>query len=267
MKLLIVIPTLNEEKNIEKIIQHCLVARNEIIGASPITEVAITVVSDGSTDHTNELASRQTDNIQLVVFEKNRGYGAAIQYAWQKSDADLLGFLDADGTCDPRFFANLARSLWNESADIVLGSRLHAGSKMPLVRWIGNSFFAGLLTVLSGLRIGDPASGMRIVRRQAYSRLRPLPDGLHFTPAMSARALLDREACVKLVEIDMPYCDRVGESKLHAVRDGFRFLGVITKTALIYRPIRFAALLAAGTFIGGVALRLLRSPRIRGPRK
>jgi glycosyltransferase involved in cell wall biosynthesis len=261
MKLLIAIPTLNEETNIENIIQNCVGARDEIIGTSPITEIAITVVSDGSTDRTNELARRQTDNIQLVVFKENRGYGAAIQYAWQESDADLLGFLDADGTCDPRFFANLARSLWNEPADIVLGSRLHAQSKMPLLRKIGNLFFAGLLTLLSGHRIRDTASGMRIVRREAYSRLRPLPNGLHFTPAMSARALLDREAGIKLLEIDMPYCERVGDSKLNAGRDGLRFLGVITKTALIYRPVRLAVLITSGTFTFGVALYFFRGLR------
>ena len=261
MKLLIAIPALNEEENIENIIQRCLGARDEIIGNTPITEVGITVVSDGSTDRTVELARRHTHNVQLIVFEKNRGYGAAIQHAWQKSEADLLAFMDADGTCDPRFFANLARSLWNEHADVVLGCRLNAETKMPLLRQVGNRLFAGLLTLLSGRRIRDTASGMRIVRREAYNRLRPLPSGLHFTPAMSARALLDCEARVKLVEIDMPYHERVGDSKLKVCRDGLRFLGVITKTALIYRPVRLAALLTAGTLIFGASLYLLRGFR------
>jgi glycosyltransferase involved in cell wall biosynthesis len=243
MKLLIVIPALNEERSIENIIQRCLDARDEIIATSHITEVAITVVSDGSTDRTSELAHQHTDKIQLIIFAENRGYGAAIQHAWQASDADLLAFLDADGTCDPRFFVNLARALWDEHADVVLGCRMNATTKMPLLRQIGNLFFAGLLTLLSGRRIRDTASGMRIVRREAYNRLRPLPNGLHFTPAMSARALLDREASAKLVEIDMPYHARVGDSKLKAGRDGLRFLGVITTTALIYRPVRLATLL------------------------
>jgi glycosyltransferase involved in cell wall biosynthesis len=53
------------------------------------------VVSDGSTDHTVELASRYLDQINLIVFEKNRGYGAAIKEAWRTSDAKLLAFLDA----------------------------------------------------------------------------------------------------------------------------------------------------------------------------
>jgi glycosyltransferase involved in cell wall biosynthesis len=251
MKLLIAIPALNEEGNIENIIQRCLVARDEIIEDSPISEVAITVVSDGSTDRTVELARRYTDQVKLIIFEKNQGYGAAIQQAWQETDADLLAFLDADGTCDPRFFANLARYLWSEDADVVLGCRLNDSTKMPPLRQAGNVFFAGLLTLLSSRRIRDTASGMRIVRREAFNRLRPLPSGMHFTPAMSARALLDRNAKVKLIELDMPYHERVGDSKLKAGRDGLRFLWVITKTALVYRPVRLSAYLTAGmlTFV------------------
>lgn len=255
MKLLIAIPALNEEASIEDIIQRCIEAKDEIVGRSHITEVDITVVSDGSTDRTNELAHRHTDKIQLVVFEMNRGYGAAIQHAWQNSDADLLAFLDADGTCDPRFFADLARALRDADADIVLGCRLHSETKMPLLRQTGNFLFAGLLTLLSGRRIRDTASGMRIVRREAYERLRPLPNGLHFTPAMSARALLDREARAKLIEVHMPYHERVGDSKLKAGRDGIRFLGVITKAALMYRPIRLVTvLLTTGAITLGVSL-------------
>lgn len=258
MKLLIVIPALNEEANIENIIERCLAARKEIIANSPITEIAITVVSDGSTDRTAELAAHHTSEIQLIVFPRNRGYGAAIQHAWHESDAHFLAFLDADGTCDPRFFAILAQALWNEHADIALGCRLNASSKMPRLRQTGNLLFAGLLTLLSGQRVRDTASGMRIVRREAFHRLRPLPVGLHFTPAMSARALLDREAHIKLVEIDMPYYERVGESKLNTGRDGLRFLGIITKTALIYRPVRLAALITAGSLTFGGSLYLLR---------
>ena len=258
MKLLIAIPALNEERSIENIIRRCLAARDTIIGNSPITEVAVTVISDGSTDRTIELARRYTDEVKLIVFEKNRGYGAAIQHAWQESDADLLAFLDADGTCDPQFFANLARYLWSEQADVVLGCRLNADTEMPPLRQAGNLLFAGLLTLLSGRRIRDTASGMRIVRREAFNRLRPLPSGMHFTPAMSARALLDREAHVKLVEIDMPYHERVGDSKLKVGRDGLRFLWVITKTALVYRPVRLSALFTGGALTFVISEYLLR---------
>ena len=247
-KLLIAIPALNEEGSIEAIIERSLGAKNYIIAHSPIQDIEITVVSDGSTDRTVELARQYIDRINLIVFEKNRGYGAAIQEAWQTSDADLLGFLDADGTCEPRFFAPLAQALEEQNGDVVLGCRLNSETKMPLIRQTGNLLFAGLLTMLSGRRIRDTASGMRIVRRAAYQKLKPLPDGLHFTPAMSARALLDVRSDLKLVEVNMPYHERVGESKLRVGKDGVRFLKIILKTAAVYRPARLAAVSAAGIF-------------------
>jgi glycosyltransferase involved in cell wall biosynthesis len=53
-----------------------------------VTEVDITVVSDGSTDRTVERARQFGERINLIVFPKNRGYGAAIKEAWRQSDAD-----------------------------------------------------------------------------------------------------------------------------------------------------------------------------------
>src|SRR5216684_4409184 len=181
MRLLIAIPALNEEDSISQTIERCLEASGNIIRSSPVTEVEITVISDGSTDRTVELASSFKPRINLIVFEKNRGYGAAIKEAWRQSDAELLSFLDADGTCDPNFFADLCRTLVSEQADVVLGSRLNQASKMPLVRRVGNRGFATLLRALSSSRVRDTASGMRVVRRARLGRLLPLPDGLSFT--------------------------------------------------------------------------------------
>lgn len=242
MKLLIAIPALNEEESIDSIIQRSIEAREFICANSPVTEVAITVVSDGSTDRTVERASQYTDAIHLIVFPQNKGYGAAIKEAWRQSDADLLGFLDADGTCDPQFFSTLCKTALAENADVVLGCRLNSKSRMPVIRRIGNFIFATILSLFSASRVRDTASGMRVVRRTTLDRLYPLPDGLHFTPAMSARAMLSEG--VKIMEVDMPYHERAGESKLRVGKDGLRFLRVITEAAFLYRPSRPLGLLA-----------------------
>ncbi len=255
MKLLIAIPALNEEDSIESIIHRSLAAKNYIIANSTVTEVDITVVSDGSTDRTVERAS-QFHDINLIVFPKNRGYGAAIKEAWARSDADLLGFLDADGTCNPTFFADLCRTLENEQADVVLGCRLNENSQMPLIRRVGNFAFASILTMVSSTRVRDTASGMRVVRRRSVPMLFPLPDGLHFTPAMSARALLSRD--LKIVEIQMPYREREGESKLRVIKDGFRFLAVIAEAAFLYRPSRPLGLI--GLMFLVIAIGLIAMP-------
>ncbi len=199
-KLLIAIPALNEEKSISETIQRSLAARERILSNSPVTEVEISVVSDGSTDRTVELASRYLDRIRLIVFEKNRGYGAAIKEAWAQSDAELLAFLDADGTCDPNFFANLCELIEREHADVVLGCRMNPQSSMPRVRRLGNTVFALILSIFSSRRVRDTASGMRVVRRTSLPSLLPLPDGLHFTPAMSARAMLSSD--LKIIELE-----------------------------------------------------------------
>ena len=241
MKLLIAIPALNEEASIQQIIERCLQARQDIVDTSLVTQVEITVVSDGSTDRTVELAGRFGDRIKLIVFPKNRGYGAAIKEAWAHSNADLLGFLDADGTCEPKFFSHLVNALEEHEADVVLGCRLNENSKMPWVRRIGNIIFASMLTLLSSSRVRDTASGMRVVRRACLPELLPLPDGLHFTPAMSARAMFSDT--LRIVEIDMSYHEREGESKLRPGKDGIRFVKAILDAALLYRPARPLAIL------------------------
>jgi len=244
LKLLIAIPALDEEESIAAIIERTLAARSRILAETPVTEVEVTVVSDGSRDRTVERAQAYGNQIRLIVFEKNRGYGAAIKEAWRQSDAELLAFLDADGTCDPAFFVDLCRLIERERADVVLGCRLTRKSRMPFIRRVGNVLFALLLSFFSSKRVRDTASGMRVVRRSSLPRLYPLPDGMHFTPAMSARAILSPD--LRIFEQEMPYEERAGESKLRVLKDGLRFLRVIVEAALLYRPSRPLG------FLGGV---------------
>ncbi|MEK6285229.1 MAG: glycosyltransferase family 2 protein [Acidobacteriota bacterium] len=236
--LTVVIPALNEEEAIGGTISRCLAASAEICEAGGISEVEIIVVSDGSTDRTVEIAHDLADRnpqVKLIVFDHNRGYGAAIKEGFNSGKGDLLAFVDADGTCDPRFFGELCSAMRGEEADIALGSRMGPGSHMPRVRRLGNRIFALVLGFLSGEAVTDTASGMRVIRRQALAKLYPLPDGLHFTPAMSARAVMQR---LRIIELPMAYSERVGVSKLRAVTDGLRFLRAIVDAVLFYRPAR-----------------------------
>lgn len=118
-RLTIVIPALNEEEAIGKTIARCLEAREFIKDSSGISQVEIIVVSDGSTDRTAAIAS-EFHEVNVIVFPSNRGYGAAIKEGWRQGSGTLLAFLDADGTCDPRHFAEMCRLSLEESADVVL---------------------------------------------------------------------------------------------------------------------------------------------------
>ncbi len=247
----IVIPALDEEAAIGETIRRCLAARDGITAECNLDAVEIIVVSDGSTDATESIA-RSFAEVKVLAFDVNRGYGAALKCGFEHAEGDLLSFLDADGTCDPRDFVRLVNATDAERADVVLGSRLGPGSEMPALRRIGNILFAWMLGLLSDRRLNDTASGMRVIRRDALAHLYPLPDGLHFTPAMSARALLEGQ--LKLMEVPIPYAERIGRSKLSVVKDGLRFLAAIVRAAMCYRPAR--PLLIAAALLGVLAVLL-----------
>lgn len=236
--LTIVIPALNEEESIGSTVNRCLAARDHIRTEGKVRDIEVIVVNDGSTDRTSEIAhaiADQESTVKVIDFPLNRGYGAAIKEGFDQGAGELVSFLDADGTCDPNYFAEMCRSIQDESAAVVLGSRMGKDSEMPKVRRLGNRIFALLLGVLSGKAVTDTASGMRVMQRQSLERLYPLPDGLQFTPAMSARALMDDQ---KILEMEMTYSERVGESKLHVLKDGVRFLIAILSALLVFRPSR-----------------------------
>ena len=149
MKFSIIIPAYNEEGAIEAIIMRCLEARDGITDATPVESVEIIVVSDGSSDGTTEISRRYQPEVRLIEYEKNRGYGAAIKTGFAEATGDIVGFLDADGTCDPRFFIELLNRLEKEGTDLCLGSRLGPGSRMPMVRRLGNLCYRYLVTFLA----------------------------------------------------------------------------------------------------------------------
>ena len=233
--LTIVIPALDEEAAIGSTVERCLEAREHIREAGSLDRVEVIVVSDGSTDRTEEIAGGYQE-VTVLTFEHNRGYGAAIKAGFEHGQGSLVGFLDADGTCDPRVFAELCRAIQEDGADVAIGSRMGPDSEMPRIRAIGNRIFAWMLGILSKRLVGDTASGMRVIRRDRLADLYPLPDGLHFTPAMSARVLIEDR--LKLLEVPMSYAERVGRSKLSVVRDGIRFFKVILQASMCFRPAR-----------------------------
>jgi glycosyltransferase involved in cell wall biosynthesis len=243
----IVIPAYNEEDAIEEIVTRCLAARGPITQKTGLGSVEVVVVDDGSKDRTRERASKFKE-AKLISHPVNRGYGAALMTGFDNASGDYLSFLDADGTCDPLAFVDLYAALSAGRADMAVGNRLHEGSKMPKVREAGNRFYAAVISWLTGVPVGDSASGMRVFSRGLLPRLRPLPTGLHFTPAMTARA-----ACMgaRIVESPIPYADRQGQSKLNVVADGLRFLSVILGIIFAYFPLRLFGPL--GVFFGVVA--------------
>jgi len=239
----VIIPALNEERGIRDIIDRVL-ATDKALKKGGVAGLEVIVVDDGSHDQTAaivegyltpEAAILEGGAVRLIRHGQNRGYGAALKTGLAEARGDLIAFLDADGTYPAEYFPQLCQKAL-AGADVVIGSRMAgAASEMPLMRRVGNFMFAGLITVLGDQRVHDSASGMRVIRREALPALYPLPNGLNFTPIMSLRAIHEG---LSLVEVPIPYRERVGQSKLSVVRDGLRYSYSIIWTALGYNPVR-----------------------------
>jgi glycosyltransferase involved in cell wall biosynthesis len=229
----VVIPAYNEQDGIASIVERVLGIRTALAASG--AELELIVVDDGSRDRTAEIVAMYP-GVCLVQHHINYGYGAALKTGFAQARGTWLGFLDADGTYPPEYFPMLVEAARHQRADLVIGSRM-AGteSEMPLSRRVGNLFFATLVSLIGNRRISDSASGMRIIRRDVLARLYPLPDGLNFTPVMSTRAIHEE---LRMVEVPIPYAERLGRSKLTIVGDGTRFLQSIVWTALNYNPVR-----------------------------
>jgi glycosyltransferase involved in cell wall biosynthesis len=235
----VVIPAYNEEGGIAEILDRVLSIQpglQQIGVAGP----EVVVVDDGSKDRTAEIVNSYA-TVRLIKHVRNRGYGGALKTGFANAQGNLLSFLDADGTYPPEYFPQLCQAVLNDGAELVVGSRMAgAKSEMPKTRRLGNLIFARLVSVIGNRKISDSASGQRVFRREILEQLYPLPDGLNFTPVMSTRAIHEN---VKMVEVPIPYSERVGRSKLSVVRDGLRFLNSIVLTALSYNPVRVLGLL------------------------
>jgi hypothetical protein len=252
--LTIVVPAYNEEQGIAEIVGRILAVRESLAGAG-IARLELLVVDDGSGDRTAEIAGA-IEGVRLVRHPRNKGYGAALKTGFGLAEGELIGFLDADGTYPPEYFPQLCRAALN-GHDLVIGSRMAgSASEMPLTRKIGNLFFANLLSIVGRQRVSDSASGMRVFKRSILERIYPLPDGLNLTPVMSTRAIHEG---IPMIEVPIPYSERVGRSKLSVVRDGSIFLRSIIWTALTYNPVRILGLLGLGGVVvaGLVGLSLL----------
>ncbi len=263
----IIIPALNEEHGIGAIVDRVL-ATGAALQKEGVTCLEVIVVDDGSHDQTAAVVEAylapnqrhpESGRVRLLRHGQNRGYGAALKTGLAEARGDLIAFLDADGTYPPEYFPQLCRQAL-AGADVVIGSRMGgAASEMPAVRRFGNLMFASLITVLGDQRVRDSASGMRVIRREILPTLYPLPNGLNFTPIMSLRAIHEG---LKLVEVPIPYRERVGRSKLSVVRDGLRYSYSIIWTALGYNPVRVLGTLGVAgmglALLAGLALTLAR---------
>lgn len=166
MRVLVIIPAYNEEKNLANVIQD--IQMN-------FCEADILVVNDCSTDSTAEII-KSISQISYLNLPINLGYFYAIQtglkYAVQ-FDYDYLVQFDGDG----QHLASEAKRMFeyaqNGDVDVVIGSRFLSETNYnhSFFRKIGTKLFQIIIKMLTGKKISDPTSGLQVLRRNVFEPL------------------------------------------------------------------------------------------------
>jgi hypothetical protein len=131
----------------------------------------VLVVDDGSTDIT--AARAEAAGAKVVRLPFNLGIGGAVQTGYlyaQEHGYEVAVQIDGDGQHDPRYIHDLLSCLHaNANLDMVTGSRFlapeGAGHRSSAPRRVGITIFAWLVSMITGRRVTDPTSGLRMTRR------------------------------------------------------------------------------------------------------
>jgi len=222
----VLVPVYNEEAAIGETI-----ARLERVMRESGRTFELIVVDDGSTDGT---ASKLSESAATVVTHvANRGYGAALKSGLRASTHPFVAIVDADGTYPIARLPALLDRL--ERADMVVGARTGAVVQVPLLRRPVKWLLTRIANVLSGHRIPDLNSGMRVFRRELALRFGGLfPDGFSFTSTITLASHINGYR-VEYVPID--YYVRTGTSSIRPVRDSFGFLLLILRMVTTFKPL------------------------------
>ncbi len=220
-KLVIILPTYNERKNITSLIEEIEKIFDKQLGRY---DTAILVVDDKSPDETAKEVKKlipKYNNITLISGEKT-GLGAAyirgMRYAIAKMGAEVVFEMDADFSHDPNLLPKFVLEL-EKGADIVIGSRYIKGGSIPKQWHFERKVFSifGNLIVRLGLmilKIHDWTSGYRAIKGIVVETIEGNLDrytGYTFQVAFLHRAI---QKGFKVSEIPLNFIDRkYGKSK------------------------------------------------------
>jgi glycosyltransferase involved in cell wall biosynthesis len=157
------VPAYNEERNVGRVL-------DELRALDPGLDVV--VVSDGSTDHTVDVAAARGAHVIRLPF--NLGIGGAVQtgfrHAWEEG-YELAVRLDGDGQHDPGELRALVAPVVTGEADLAVGSRFVAGGgyRSSAARRVGIRILARVVSAIARQRLTDTTSGFQACNRRAIA--------------------------------------------------------------------------------------------------
>ena len=179
IKSIVIIPAYNEEKSIVKTVQ-------DICEHAP--EFDYVIINDCSTDHT--LSVCREHHLHVLNLPVNLGIGGAVQtgflYAY-KNGYDYAIQFDGDGQHDAQYLQEMRDYMIEQNADMLIGSRFleKEGFQSTGMRRFGIRYFSALIKFLTGQKITDPTSGMRMINRdilamysESYPKDYPEPESV-----------------------------------------------------------------------------------------
>ncbi|HEP1433341.1 glycosyl transferase 2 family protein [Streptococcus pyogenes] len=164
MKKLIIIPAYNESSNIVNTIRTI---------ESDAPDFDYIIIDDCSTDNTLAICQKQGFNV--ISLPINLGIGGAVQTGYryaQRCGYDVAVQVDGDGQHNPCYLGKMVEVLVQSSVNMVIGSRFitKEGFQSSFARRIGIKYFTWLIALLTGKKITDATSGLRLIDRSLIER-------------------------------------------------------------------------------------------------
>ena len=247
--LAIVIPTLNEEKGLASTIDSIKKSLDSKFSYK------IVVVDGFSNDNTVAVAK---SNGAKVISQRRKGYGDALQVGFHfvdtKLQTDITVMLDADGTYETADILKMAEIIKKGDADFVIGNRFADMDKKAMtgVNKLGNKFLSAIARKLLHINISDTQCGIRAFRSDLAGIFYTTSLGMPFATEMLTAI---NKYQIRYKEIPTSYHERIGETKLNPIQDGFGILSTIVRLMRDTRPLAFFfsigfLMLAIGFFFG-----------------
>jgi len=210
----VILPTLNEESTIAKVIDEIPRQALEEEGY----RVDVVVVDGNSNDRTRQIAE---DKGARIILEPRRGKGRAVRTALKVVKADYIFMLDGDYTYPATYICDMLKVLQGGSP-AVIGSRLRGRREKGAMRQlnlIGNYLLSLMASILYRTRITDLCTGYWGLRGEVVPNLDLFADGFQFEAELFTQ--LARKG-YRIAQLPIYYRRRETKTKLSRIKDGFR---------------------------------------------